>query len=140
MFFLRLAQGCFISTNLFRVFVKMETLSQSHVVDLESADSRNGGDQVPSTSDGGQSLSSNMSGESPVGITDLEGGAVENKLRLGKNVRDCRICHLNTDSANQDSGLLFVLGCSCRDDLAVAHRQCADAWFKIKGNKFQSDF
>lgn len=135
MFFLQLAQGFFFQQIFFGFFVKMETLPQSHVVDLESADSRNGGGQVPSTSDGGQySLSSNLSGESPVGITDLEGGAVENKLRLGKNVRDCRICHLNTDSANQDSGPLFVLGCSCRDDLAVAHRQCAEAWFKIKGN------
>ncbi|XP_073036412.1 uncharacterized protein [Primulina eburnea] len=106
----------------------MGTLPQSHVVDLESADS-------PSTSDGDQSLSSVLCGESPVGIADLGGGAVENKQRLGENVRDCRICHLNTDSANQDSGLLFELGCSCKDDLAVAHKHCAEAWFKIKGNK-----
>lgn len=106
----------------------MATLPQSHVVDLESA---SGGGQLPATSGGGGSLS----GESPVETTDVESGGVENKLLLGRNLRVCRICHLNTDATNQDSGFLFELGCSCREDLAVAHKQCADAWFKIKGNK-----
>ncbi|GFY84541.1 RING/FYVE/PHD zinc finger superfamily protein [Actinidia rufa] len=27
------------------------------------------------------------------------------------------------------------LGCACKEDLAAAHKQCAEAWFKIKGNK-----
>ncbi|KZV34969.1 zinc finger family protein [Dorcoceras hygrometricum] len=105
----------------------MATLPQSHVGDVESANPRNaGGEQAPATSGG--SL-----GE----VTDLEAGANENKPCLGKYVSDCpcRICHLNSDAANQDSGPLFQLGCSCRDDLAVAHKQCAEAWFKIKGNK-----
>ncbi|XP_073146582.1 uncharacterized protein [Henckelia pumila] len=116
----------------------MGTSQQSHVVDLESADSNAGGLSATSGGGGGgggRPLSSDVSGEAAVELADLEGGAAENKQSLGKNVRDCRICHLNTDSANQDSGLLFELGCSCRDDLAVAHKQCAEAWFKIKGNK-----
>ncbi|XP_075512499.1 uncharacterized protein LOC142548011 [Primulina tabacum] len=112
--------------------VEMGTLPQSHVADLESA---GGGRQVPATSGGGGSLSSNVPGESLVESTDVGSGAVENKLRLGRNLRVCRICHLYTDATNQDSGLLFELGCSCREDLAVAHKQCAEAWFKIKGNK-----
>ncbi|GFQ08877.1 hypothetical protein PHJA_003031700 [Phtheirospermum japonicum] len=49
---------------------------------------------------------------------------------------DCRICYLSLDiTNNQDSGIPIELGCSCKDDLATAHKQCAEAWFKIKGNK-----
>lgn len=110
----------------------MGTSPQSHVVDLESA---SGGRQVPASSGGGGPISSDVSGGRPVETTDVGSGAVENKLRLGRNLRVCRICHLHTDATNQDSGLLFELGCSCREDLAVAHKQCAEAWFKIKGNK-----
>ncbi|KAJ0089416.1 hypothetical protein Patl1_31745 [Pistacia atlantica] len=36
---------------------------------------------------------------------------------------------------NHESGIAIQLGCSCKDDLAVAHKQCAEAWFKIRGNK-----
>lgn len=110
----------------------MGTLPQSHVVDMESA---SGGVQVPASSGGGGPLSSDVSGESPVETTDVGSGAVESKLSLGRNLRVCRICHLYRDATNQDSGLLFELGCSCREDLAVAHKQCAETWFKIKGNK-----
>ncbi|GAY49823.1 hypothetical protein CUMW_122000 [Citrus unshiu] len=34
-----------------------------------------------------------------------------------------------------DSRRVSSLGCSCKDDLAAAHKQCAEAWFKIRGNK-----
>ncbi|CAI0412202.1 unnamed protein product [Linum tenue] len=59
------------------------------------------------------------------------------QLHLGNNVeeRDCRICHLSLDTGNEDSGFPIDLGCSCKDDLAAAHKHCAEAWFKIKGNK-----
>uniref|UniRef100_A0A7N0TUC0 RING-CH-type domain-containing protein n=1 Tax=Kalanchoe fedtschenkoi TaxID=63787 RepID=A0A7N0TUC0_KALFE len=60
---------------------------------------------------------------------DLESGA-------GDVERDCRICHLSLESSDRaDPDLAIVLGCSCKDDLAAAHKQCAEAWFKIKGNK-----
>ncbi|OAY78158.1 hypothetical protein ACMD2_11060 [Ananas comosus] len=49
--------------------------------------------------------------------------------------RDCRICHLGLESASPESGLAIELGCSCKDDLGAAHRQCAETWFKIRGNK-----
>lgn len=66
---------------------------------------------------------------------DLESGVTETKLHLAKVERDCRICHLSLDPANQESGVPIELGCSCKDDLAAAHKQCAEAWFKIKGNR-----
>ncbi|XP_063940318.1 uncharacterized protein LOC108201810 isoform X2 [Daucus carota subsp. sativus] len=51
--------------------------------------------------------------------------------------RDCRICQLSVemDAAHQENGIAIELGCSCKDDLAAAHKHCAEAWFKIKGNK-----
>ncbi|GAB4827544.1 hypothetical protein Ancab_034428 [Ancistrocladus abbreviatus] len=49
--------------------------------------------------------------------------------------KDCRICHLSFDASNPESGIPIELGCSCKDDLAAAHKQCAEAWFKIRGNK-----
>lgn len=64
---------------------------------------------------------------------DVEGKVVI--VHLGKKVeRDCRICHLSlVDDGDDDDAI--ELGCCCKDDLAVAHKHCADTWFKIKGNK-----
>ncbi|KAL3521165.1 hypothetical protein ACH5RR_019314 [Cinchona calisaya] len=73
--------------------------------------------------------------ECSVVVVDQEDGSQDTKLHLSKSVRDCRICHLGLDAANQESGVPIELGCSCKDDLAAAHKQCAEAWFKIKGNK-----
>ncbi|KAG8493187.1 hypothetical protein CXB51_010591 [Gossypium anomalum] len=66
---------------------------------------------------------------------DLESGVTETKLHLAKMETDCRICHLSLDPNNQESGVPIELGCSCKDDLAAAHKHCAEAWFKIKGNR-----
>lgn len=44
--------------------------------------------------------------------------------------RTCRVCHMGMDK-NQD----IELGCACKADLALAHKQCAETWFKIKGNR-----
>lgn len=52
-----------------------------------------------------------------------------------KQEKDCRICHLSLVSSDPEYGIAIELGCSCKDDLAAAHKQCADTWFKIKGNK-----
>lgn len=73
--------------------------------------------------------------ECSVEAVDLEFGIPEVKVHLSKVKKDCRICHLSFDATNQDSELPFELGCSCKDDLAAAHKHCAEAWFKIKGNK-----
>nr|GMC63906.1 E3 ubiquitin-protein like [Ipomoea batatas]GME13552.1 E3 ubiquitin-protein like [Ipomoea batatas] len=67
---------------------------------------------------------------------DLEAGEEqENEVHSEKPERDCRICHLSLDAENPESGLPMELGCSCKDDLAAAHKHCAEAWFKIRGNK-----
>ncbi|XP_038884403.1 uncharacterized protein LOC120075258 [Benincasa hispida] len=65
---------------------------------------------------------------------DLECGLAEIKVHLAKIERDFRICHLSLDASNHESGIPIELGCSCKDDLAAAHKQCAEAWFKIKGD------
>ncbi|KAL7146880.1 hypothetical protein ABFS83_06G071800 [Erythranthe nasuta] len=147
------------------VCVKMSTLHNPSDIDLESGCCNNGGGGRRlseakeivggvAENDGNNnreekkherrgSRSSGTVSECSVEIVDdLEsgsgGGGVElTKQNSGKRERDCRICHLSMDdaSANQDSGIPFELGCSCKDDLAAAHQHCAEAWFKIKGNK-----
>ncbi|KAK8330923.1 hypothetical protein V6Z12_A10G039600 [Gossypium hirsutum] len=56
----------------------------------------------------------------------------------------CRICHLNseqslesTDSTSATAAAvdLIQLGCECKDELGIAHSHCAEAWFKLKGNR-----
>ncbi|CAL4953647.1 unnamed protein product [Urochloa decumbens] len=70
------------------------------------------------------------------GVVDLEAGLAEIiKASPDKDERNCRICHLGLDSAAAESGAGIVLGCSCKDDLSRAHKQCAETWFKIRGNK-----
>ncbi|CAK9142111.1 unnamed protein product [Ilex paraguariensis] len=138
----------------------MATLDKSHHVDLEAGGGHqpttavSGGDSSRSSnageSSGDERKSSSLSGTEIVGVSDkrressvsecsvevdLEAGVHENKVHLEIPERDCRICHLSLDVANQESGIPIELGCSCKDDLAAAHKHCAEAWFKIKGDK-----
>ncbi|WVZ08335.1 hypothetical protein V8G54_021681 [Vigna mungo] len=62
-------------------------------------------------------------------------GVPEIKVHLAKVEKDCRICHMGLVSDSHESGAPIELGCSCKDDLAAAHKHCAEAWFKIKGNR-----
>ncbi|XP_078427931.1 uncharacterized protein LOC144700298 [Wolffia australiana] len=67
---------------------------------------------------------------------DLErGGIGDFEAKIAKSDKDCRICHLSLVGGVQECGIAIELGCSCKDDLAAAHRQCAETWFKIKGNR-----
>lgn len=76
------------------------------------------------------------SSESDSGLdSDLGSGLPEIKVHLAKVEKDCRICHLSLEGVNQESGIPIELGCSCKNDLAAAHKQCAEAWFRIRGNK-----
>lgn len=77
-------------------------------------------------------------------VVDLErgggdGGGEGSKLHLLKVEKDCRICHLSlsldVNSEDFGNGIPIELGCSCKNDLAAAHKHCAEAWFKIKGNR-----
>eukprot|EP00262_Sarcandra_glabra_P022047 TRINITY_DN9573_c0_g1_i1.p1 TRINITY_DN9573_c0_g1~~TRINITY_DN9573_c0_g1_i1.p1 ORF type:complete len:192 (+),score=28.16 TRINITY_DN9573_c0_g1_i1:186-761(+) len=69
-------------------------------------------------------------GDCSIQLVDLE-----TKVVSAKTERDCRICHLTLEASNPESGVAIELGCSCKDDLAAAHKQCAETWFKLKGNK-----
>jgi len=76
-------------------------------------------------------------------IADLEKGVdvrdVGEPTRDGKCGEDdgekvCRVCHLISD-CRSESGDLIQIGCGCKDDLGIAHRHCAEAWFRIRGNR-----
>ncbi|KAK7412464.1 hypothetical protein VNO78_03928 [Psophocarpus tetragonolobus] len=59
--------------------------------------------------------------------------------------RICRICHLTSlqpsdettvgTASSATSADLIHLGCACKDELGIAHVHCAEAWFKLKGNR-----
>ncbi|XP_042029078.1 uncharacterized protein LOC121776030 [Salvia splendens] len=105
----------------------MQSLQEPSSAESESAaDSDNGGGFGKDAIEKGRRESSVS--QCCVEIVDLEGEGV------AKTGRDCRICHLSMDATNQDSGLSMELGCSCKEDLGAAHKQCAEAWFKIKGD------
>ncbi|CAN1853449.1 hypothetical protein LINPERHAP1_LOCUS41025 [Linum perenne] len=77
---------------------------------------------------------SSVSGHSVVKVGSLS--EEENKAAVAEAVeKDCRICQLGLESNSGESGIPIELGCSCKDDLAAAHKHCAETWFKIKGNK-----
>lgn len=66
---------------------------------------------------------------------ETEPAVPEIKVHLAKAERDCRICHLGLESNSHECGIPIELGCSCKNELGAAHKNCAEAWFKIKGNK-----
>ncbi|KAL2343280.1 hypothetical protein Fmac_004565 [Flemingia macrophylla] len=57
----------------------------------------------------------------------------------------CRICHLASGQPLEAAAVgtpnsatntdLIQLGCACKDELGIAHTHCAEAWFKLKGNR-----
>ncbi|XP_030462096.1 uncharacterized protein LOC115682098 [Syzygium oleosum] len=80
-------------------------------------------------------------------LIDIHGGCGEN----GEGERVCRICHLSSEQSvdaipgmTMDDGMtsaitsmeLIQLGCGCKDELGIAHGHCAEAWFKLRGNRF----
>ncbi|XP_078431696.1 uncharacterized protein LOC144703390 [Wolffia australiana] len=62
-------------------------------------------------------------------VVEGEGGKGE-----GGGEKMCRICHLGKEGSEVSSDLVEI-GCACKDDLAFAHRNCSEAWFKIKGSR-----
>lgn len=77
-------------------------------------------------------------GEFEIGDFDDDGSESESEPSRSIGVspeKDCRICHLGLESSRHECGDPMVLGCSCKDDLGYVHKQCAETWFKIKGNK-----
>ncbi|KAK1301641.1 hypothetical protein QJS10_CPB12g00701 [Acorus calamus] len=54
----------------------------------------------------------------------------------GEGEKVCRICHLSWERRVDGLDLLIRLGCGCKEDLGIAHVHCAEAWFKLRGNRF----
>lgn len=54
----------------------------------------------------------------------------------------CRICHLSLEAGDGSAAApapgseVIRLGCGCKDELGAAHRHCAEAWFRIKGDRY----
>ncbi|XP_022926134.1 uncharacterized protein LOC111433334 [Cucurbita moschata] len=77
--------------------------------------------------------------ENPVLINVRQkGGKGFNEEWNGERV--CRICHLASDQASgaktgTSTSELIQLGCDCKDELGITHTHCAEAWFKLKGNR-----
>ncbi|XP_066314932.1 uncharacterized protein [Miscanthus floridulus] len=66
-------------------------------------------------------------------VIDIEGAALQAEAAgLG-----CRICHLGPEDGEPavPGSEVIRLGCGCKDELGAAHRQCAEAWFRIKGDR-----
>ncbi|KAL8460691.1 hypothetical protein ACS0TY_031492 [Phlomoides rotata] len=53
----------------------------------------------------------------------------------GEDGRICRICHLSAEESGKKGVDLMEVGCGCKGELGVAHLPCAEAWFRVKGNR-----
>ncbi|KAL2930910.1 putative E3 ubiquitin-protein ligase MARCH10 [Bienertia sinuspersici] len=78
-----------------------------------------------------------------LGIKDEKNSFIDAKNEdeeIGDGEKVCRICHLNSEQpwkleffgARTD---LIQLGCGCKGELSIGHSYCAEAWFKLKGNR-----
>lgn len=85
----------------------------------------------PSKNLEGHEINNSASGKHSC-VIDVMGGGGENC----DGERICRICHLSyQEDPDAPKTELILLGCGCKDDLGSAHVHCAEAWFKLKGNR-----
>lgn len=109
--------------------------------DGETEKSRIGGEE------GDLDVKGNGSEGNEVKVKDLKEGDdfstvmdVKCDGKLGEDLegdyqRVCRICHLSTYEAEKNLVDLIELGCGCKGELGFVHSHCAEAWFKLKGNR-----
>ncbi|KAL1328758.1 hypothetical protein HN51_038551 [Arachis hypogaea] len=89
-----------------------------------------------------------MKAPKAVSETDKNSCAIDINKEFSENLEGemiCRICHLASGQPieammvgtanNETSTDLIQLGCACKDELGIAHSHCAEAWFKLKGNR-----
>ncbi|KAL2613438.1 hypothetical protein R1flu_025130 [Riccia fluitans] len=57
-------------------------------------------------------------------------GAVYDEYEAGEEPV-CRVCQVNLGPKES----LMDLGCACKRDLAHAHQECAETWFRVRGNR-----
>lgn len=67
---------------------------------------------------------------------ETESGDGTAEVNFGESERECRICQLGLGSSGDQS---IDLGCSCKGDLAAAHKNCAEDWFNIRGDRYLMD-
>ena len=79
-------------------------------------------------------------------VIDIKCSSRKEFYESSEGERICRICHLTSgqslnattvgtvESATSED--LIQLGCACKDELGIAHGHCAEAWFKLKGNRY----
>ena len=78
-------------------------------------------------------------------VIDIKSGSCKKVYENSEGERVCRICHLTSvqsldettvgTASSAKSADLVQLGCACKDELGIAHAHCAEAWFKLKGNR-----
>lgn len=72
------------------------------------------------------------------GIDLAEAEPVDLEVGQGSREHDeegkCRVCHVVFEGASGTTEAM-QLGCNCKNDLSIAHRECAETWFKIRGNR-----
>lgn len=57
-------------------------------------------------------------------------------IDVGGGEEVCRICHLTREAGGGLKGSETIrIGCRCKGELGQAHRNCAEAWFRAKGNR-----
>ncbi|KAF5943916.1 hypothetical protein HYC85_017993 [Camellia sinensis] len=59
------------------------------------------------------------------------------RARTTTTIDTTTIATSSSSAATTSDGLnLIELGCGCKDELGIVHAHCAEAWFKLKGNRF----
>ncbi|XP_045801493.1 uncharacterized protein LOC123895282 [Trifolium pratense] len=77
-------------------------------------------------------------------VIDMKCSSHKGFYEVSQGEKICRICHLTfgqssdaiiVENGSATSGDFIQLGCSCKDELGIAHIHCAEVWFKLKGNR-----
>jgi len=82
-------------------------------------------------------------------VIDIKCSSRKKFSENSKGEQICRICHLASVQPSDENEAtvgpaassamfsdLIQLGCACKDELGIAHVHCAEAWFKLKGNRY----
>ncbi|KAF1882002.1 hypothetical protein Lal_00038646 [Lupinus albus] len=79
-------------------------------------------------------------------VVDIKRSSCKGLSISSDGERVCRICYLASGRLSNASAVgidgsttsradLIHLGCACKDDLGIAHIHCAEAWFRLRGNR-----
>lgn len=73
-------------------------------------------------------------GRVPAGEKDhgKDGGGEHEHEEIPEEEAVCRICF---EELSEEHGETLKMECSCRGEMALAHKNCALKWFTVKGNR-----